>query len=187
MLEVRFARLQEMRRDADQLGPYLQRRRMGRRPGKYCLPAVRSAHACRHGTGISRYYGDVRHVATKLVGHDLREHGLGALSHGGRAGVNQDPARRTDAHRHRFERTAAGSFDKVCEANTDITTLLKCGFLALRKPGPSRALQRILLAAQVVPGVQHGPHAAAVLHTRLVRHFVRRNEIPTPHLGAIET
>ena len=186
-LEVRFSCLQEMRRNADQLVAHLQRRRMGRRPGKHRLPAVRAAHAGRHGSGISRDDRDVRHVATKLVGDDLREHGLGALSHGGRAGVNQDPARRTDAHGHRFERTAAGSFDEVRKANADVATLLACGFLPLRKPRPARALQRVLLAAQVVPGVQHGRHTTAVLHAGPVRHFCRGHEIATPHLGAIET
>ena len=122
-VQIALGDFERVRSDLQRFLAHLARGDVRRSAGHHRLAAVRSAEAERDCGGVAGGDADVRHVAAELLGHDLREHGLSALPHGGGAGRDVNPAQRIDAHRDRLERTAPGALHEIGDADADIAAL----------------------------------------------------------------
>ncbi len=184
-LEVARRAFQQVAGDRQGLVAHLDGGDVSRRSGQHRLPAVEAAKAERSRGAVAGRHRQISHVAAELLGDDLRQHGSGALTHGGGAAIDMDFAGRRDAHRHRLERSAAGALDVVGDADAEMAPVAARRRLPRPKPVPVRVGERHRLAGGVIAAVEHDLHAATRLELRAIRHLLRRNEIALAHDGAV--
>src|SRR5271167_1109527 len=97
-----------------------------------------------------------------------------------------DQARRLDPDMNLLERSAAGAFDVICDADADIAPLIARRFLPLRERLPRRTFQGFRLACRVIAGIKLDRNPAARHKSLLERHGGGRYEIAPADFGAIE-
>ena len=185
-LQVLRAGLQEMRCDRQRLFTHGDRRHVDRRACGDGLAAGKATLSMRDHRRVAGHDRDVvgRHV--ELLGADLRQCGLDALSHRHRAGVDRDSSGSADAHDAGFERTAAGALHAVANPDAEIAALGAGPRLPLCEAAVADRVERNLLAFGKVAAVERDRRARARLQRRGVGNFLGRHEIAAPHLGAIE-
>src|SRR5437868_15183486 len=119
-----------MSRHSERLLPHCGCSEMNRGTGRHGLPAGKAALPIRDDGGVTGRHADLLGRNAELLGADLRERGLDALPHGHRAGIDGNASGPANAHNAGFERTAAGAFNAIADANAEVAALLARALLA---------------------------------------------------------